>query len=312
MIYRALRAFVFLAVLLASGLAEAACTSPTGNEGTINYDTTNHILQYCNGTSWTTAGGGSSQWTTSGSIIYYNTGNVGIGSTSPGQKLSVAGTIESTSGGVKFPDGTTQTTAADITPNVQTFNASGTWTKPTGGTMARLQCWGGGGGGGSWNPCCNGGGGGGGYNETTVTLATLGASQTVTVGAGGAAATAGGNSSIGTLLTATGGTGGTTGSSSPGIGGGPGSAAYAAFMPGVWTGGNGADNSAPTPAGVSIWGAGGGGSNSAGGTSLYGGSGGIGSGGSFANATAGTAPGGGGGGGKGAAGAAGRCIITVW
>lgn len=39
-------------------------------------------------------------------------GNVGIGTTNPGQKLSVAGTIESTSGGIKFPDGTTQTTAA--------------------------------------------------------------------------------------------------------------------------------------------------------------------------------------------------------
>ena len=39
-------------------------------------------------------------------------GNVGIGTTSPGQKLSVAGTIESTSGGIKFPDGTTQSSAA--------------------------------------------------------------------------------------------------------------------------------------------------------------------------------------------------------
>jgi hypothetical protein len=39
-------------------------------------------------------------------------GNVGIGTTNPGQKLTVAGTIETTSGGIKFPDGTTQTTAA--------------------------------------------------------------------------------------------------------------------------------------------------------------------------------------------------------
>jgi hypothetical protein len=38
-------------------------------------------------------------------------GNVGIGTSSPGQKLSVAGTVESTTGGFKFPDGTTQTTA---------------------------------------------------------------------------------------------------------------------------------------------------------------------------------------------------------
>jgi len=34
-------------------------------------------------------------------------GNVGIGTTTPREKLSVADTIESTSGGIKFPDGTT-------------------------------------------------------------------------------------------------------------------------------------------------------------------------------------------------------------
>jgi len=39
-------------------------------------------------------------------------GNVGIGTSTPGQKLSVAGKIESTSGGFKFPDGSTQITAA--------------------------------------------------------------------------------------------------------------------------------------------------------------------------------------------------------
>jgi hypothetical protein len=39
-------------------------------------------------------------------------GKVGIGATAPGQALTVAGIVESTAGGVKFPDGTTQGTAA--------------------------------------------------------------------------------------------------------------------------------------------------------------------------------------------------------
>lgn len=43
-------------------------------------------------------------------------GNVGIGTATPGQRLTVAGTVESTSGGFKFPDGSVQTTAA--TPGI--------------------------------------------------------------------------------------------------------------------------------------------------------------------------------------------------
>lgn len=39
-------------------------------------------------------------------------GDVGIGTSSPGYKLSVVGVIQSTTGGFRFPDGTTQTTAA--------------------------------------------------------------------------------------------------------------------------------------------------------------------------------------------------------
>lgn len=55
---------------------------------------------------------------TNQAIVIDPSGNVGIGTTSPGQKLSVAGTIESTSGGVKFPDGTTQTTAVSSSSGV--------------------------------------------------------------------------------------------------------------------------------------------------------------------------------------------------
>jgi hypothetical protein len=42
-------------------------------------------------TSWAQVGGGSTQWTTSGSNIYYNSGNTGIGTVSPTNKLTVTG-----------------------------------------------------------------------------------------------------------------------------------------------------------------------------------------------------------------------------
>jgi len=41
-------------------------------------------------------------------------GNLGVGTTTLSSKLSVAGTIESTSGGIKFPDGSTQITASKV------------------------------------------------------------------------------------------------------------------------------------------------------------------------------------------------------
>jgi carbonic anhydrase/acetyltransferase-like protein (isoleucine patch superfamily) len=46
------------------------------------------------------------------SLVLGNNANVGIGTSAPGSKLTVVGLVESTTGGVKFPDGTIQTTAA--------------------------------------------------------------------------------------------------------------------------------------------------------------------------------------------------------
>ncbi len=63
--------------------------------------------------------------------IKLDTGNVGIGSTTANSKLTVGGVIESTSGGLKFPDGTTQTTAG--LPNVAhdtTLSGMGTTGNP--------------------------------------------------------------------------------------------------------------------------------------------------------------------------------------
>ena len=41
-------------------------------------------------------------------VEYDSAGNVPIGVTGTGSKLAVGGVIESTSGGIKFPDGSTQ------------------------------------------------------------------------------------------------------------------------------------------------------------------------------------------------------------
>lgn len=78
-----------------------------------------------------------------------------------------------------------QLTAVPV--DVQQFNSTGTWTKPTGGqTMARIMVWGAGGGGGIYS-----GGGGGNYNEQIIPLSWLSSTVTATVGAGG-----GGSASI--------------------------------------------------------------------------------------------------------------------
>lgn len=58
-------------------------------------------------------------------------GNVGIGTTSSTEKLSVSGTVESTVGGIKFPDGTVQTTAAGGASLSKTVRSSTTTSPPT-------------------------------------------------------------------------------------------------------------------------------------------------------------------------------------
>ncbi|MFA6324825.1 MAG: tail fiber domain-containing protein, partial [Candidatus Paceibacterota bacterium] len=75
--------------------------------------------------------GADSDADTSGAMIFstatlerirvLNNGNVGIGTSIPGQLLSVAGVIESTTGGFKFPDGTTQDTAGSTASGTENY-----------------------------------------------------------------------------------------------------------------------------------------------------------------------------------------------
>lgn len=78
-------------------------------------------------------------WSENGSDIYRNSGNVGIGTTTPGQKLTVAGTIESSSGGIKFPDGNIQTTShstyCGVTASTYTGSGVGGWS----GAVSKCQ-----------------------------------------------------------------------------------------------------------------------------------------------------------------------------
>jgi hypothetical protein len=241
-------------------------------------------------------------------------------------------------GATTFANGTTAILDA-TNGGLQTFNSSGTWTKPGFGTWVRIQMWGGGGGGSRSGTTANiGAGGGGGYVEFTVPIASMGATATVTVGAAGigrtgtsGSGTNGGNSAVtlgngsivyvsggfGAINNNLGGNGGygaitfsTTAVEDPSGNGSGASATVAAGAGYSYTGGGGgtATNNVGGKGGYG----GGGGTRgiTTGNTSIFGGDGGTAS-------VAGTQPGGGGGASSvintnATNGGAGRVIITTY
>lgn len=120
--------------------------------------------------------------------------------------------------------------------HTQTFTSTGTYTPTIGLAYAICEVVGagGGGGGGDSTPHSGAGGGAGEYIRVLVSAATLGTSQTITLGPVGSAGSSsggnggnGGSASIGSLIVANGGFGGTGGSTQPS----PGSGGFGGTVP---------------------------------------------------------------------------------
>lgn len=182
--------------------------------------------------------------------------------------LTAAGAVNATLGFKVF--GTSMGTASDLV----VFTAGGTWTKPSGLKGICVRVVGGGGGGGGTvgagsGRACGAGGGAGGYSEKFIPAASLGATETVTIGAGGAGHSSttpgdtGGTSSFGAHCSATGGVGGTSMSATTG------NDAVAGGAGGAGSGGNVNCDGAPGTPGI-VLGSGIGGSGT-GGSSVFGG-----------------------------------------
>jgi hypothetical protein len=246
-----------------------------------------------------------------------SSGNVGIGTTSPGSMLDVAGGVRAgsstavtscgmgqangegtqrynyTNHTLEYCNGTAwiQPAGASNFSNIttQTFTSSGTFTVPSGVRLLKVLVVGGGGAGSyAANQGVSGGGGGGGQAVSALIPTSPGTVYNVTVGNGGVESTSNGapgqNSSFGSL-TALGGAGGTAPPSPSGQGGNGGGATNGGAY-----GATGGSVSAPSPLMhelyIAISGGGGGGSGAAGGSTPFA-SGGTGSGGGGASYGAG-------------------------
>lgn len=190
------------AALGASGTAFSDLFLASG--GVINFDagdvTITHsanTLAFAGATSYTFNGG--TAYFAGGTDVALADGGTGASLTDPGADRIMfwddsAGAVTwlTAGSGLSITDTTLSVTASSpftgiargAASNTQTFNATGTWTKPNTGNYAVVYAWGGGGAGTTAEANRGGGGGGGAFIAEIFSLSSLGATETVTIAAG--------------------------------------------------------------------------------------------------------------------------------
>jgi hypothetical protein len=190
------------AISLVAGTGISISTSPVVLGGTTTISATN-------------AGDTTSLTGNSGGAVSPTSGNINV--VGDGTTISIVGNPSTHTLTASYIG-----SGAFVSVNVQTFTSSGTYTPTSKMIYCMVEVVGGGGGGGSaFSTTSNqfltsSGGGGGGYSRGLFSAATIGASQSVTIGTAGTGGSSagfnnggtGGTTSVGALISATGGTGG--------------------------------------------------------------------------------------------------------
>jgi len=205
-------------VLLGAGTATITNVAPSATSG-VPLISQGAAADPAFGTAVVAGGGtGATSFTAYAPICGGTTTTGALQSASTGQ--STSGFVLTSTGASSLPTFQAASSGSAFTTIVvQTFTGNGTYTPTANMKYCTIDLVGGGGGGGgspgggAATSSVGGGGGGGGYARKTIAAATIGASQSVTVGAGGAGGvhatgSTGGTTSVGSIVSATGGVGG--------------------------------------------------------------------------------------------------------